>query len=84
MITINSKYKIGDKVWTMSLNKPVYTEIQDICLGSGYEGKSPEKRLKWILEHQEPSIYGISPYGICIQRSEDELFDTKEELIKSL
>lgn len=84
MITINSKYKIGDEVWTMSLNKPVFTKIKDIRLETSYMAKSVEERLKWELEQTEPNSYSVGSYGLCIYRSEYELFDTKEELIKSL
>ena len=89
MITINSKYKIGDMVWTMSLNKPVHTRITDLHLDHNYiePKRTPEQRLEWELEQCEPNwITGMSMNdpGLPIKRSEDQLFDTREELIASL
>lgn len=76
-MTIETKYNIGDEVWMMKCNKPIRVKIleirtltQNVC--KVCIKKVPETTIIYSLE------------GMDFMISEDKLFPTKEELLKSL
>lgn len=90
MITINSKFNIGDKVWTIANDQVVQTTILDLDISAdhgachqGVPAFPAEGRLRWALEvkRPEPGMIGVA-YNILM--GEDKLFSTKEELLASL
>lgn len=83
MITIHSKYNIGDKVWLISENKVVQTTIIDISISRDYSTPQPlADRLKWKLDLTVP-LKGFVVRD-PVYATEDQLFSTKQELIASL
>lgn len=69
---IETKFNIGDKVWLMWNNKAVQSKVKEIFIGV------EQKRISegYALE------YRISEYHRAL--TSEELFPTKEELLKSL
>ena len=67
-MTIETKYNIGDKVWLMYANKAVHTRVKSIAI------------------KVEPSMtlveYDMEDYPKYL--TDEEIFPTKEELLKSL
>lgn len=68
---IETKYNIGDKVW---LN----------TLGHHIKGKVDEINISVLIDGSVHIIYSIEKSGYFFERHEDELYRTKEELLKSL
>ena len=71
-MTINSKYNIGDVKFTMYNNKVVQIKITRISTGTEVDRKG--------------NIITNISYGVtdCKFLLEDEIFSSKEELLKSL
>lgn len=83
---IKTNFKEGDEVWTMSENKPKLGKILEAYFQDTYginKNLPLEERLQWELDLTEISLYS-SNMKFNIRRSEKDLFETKEELIKSL
>lgn len=70
-MTIETKYNIGDEVWLMALGKPKKGKIGTISIGVLGDG---DVKLK----------YSVEKIGFWYHRYENQLFPTKEELLKSL
>lgn len=68
-MTIETKYNIGDEVWAVVENKVCKYPILNITVKKG------------MLPETIETLYYI---GLCEWRYEQELFPTKEELLKSL
>lgn len=66
---IDTKYNVGDKVWMHSLGRYYNAEIIGITINVRTEGDI-------IIE------YGLTRKGYYYQRRENDIFPTKEELIK--
>ncbi len=66
---IETKYNIGDKVWFNSL-------------GHHIKGKVDEINISVLIDGSVHIIYSIEKSGYFFERHEDELFPTKEELLK--
>ena len=81
-MVIKSRFREGDLVYTLSNNQIKRGRILRPYFDN-YDSKlkTLEERLQWEVDIQELSL---SFYPINIRRSEDKLFETKEELIKSL
>jgi hypothetical protein len=78
---IKTKYKVGDVVWTIADNKLVETKIISPRFDNYCTEDIPlEDRLTWELEYKEKFMMTT----ININRKEELLFSSKEELIKSL
>jgi hypothetical protein len=98
--TVKSKFNLGDTVWFMHKNKPIQGIIYDIHHRGEESTLILDKHeytfneLESLLEHKR--ISSTLYYGLCITTSngtfilcrdykmENELFPTKEELLKSL
>ena len=70
-MTIETKYNIGDEVFLLIRNKVERYPIVDIRIDVNYKRTNTGYRLQTQAGHTE-------------YYSEDELFPTKEELLKSL
>ena len=70
-MTIETKYNIGDEVWFQDEKQPVNNEI----LGIEIETYKHKQLIKYLFVHD-----GWFLFTVC----EDDLFPTKEELLKSL
>lgn len=70
---IETKYNIHDKVWLMYLDKPVECAITGILICKSSKGCTLAEQVTYYVYHLGE-----------ILRSETSLFDTKEELLKSL
>lgn len=70
-MTIETKYNIGDEVWFLSYNSPRKARI---CGMSIYVTNSGEITL----------IYSLTEKDVYWHKQEQDLFPTKEELLKSL
>lgn len=68
---IKTKYNIGDEVWFQTL-------------GINYRAKIMEINVHCLLCGAVLIHYKLERKGYYYDRDEDELFPTKEELIKSL
>lgn len=68
---IEIKYNIGDKVWFQTL-------------GINYKAKVMEINIAILIDGSVITEYKLERSGYAYQRNEDELFPTKEELLKSL
>lgn len=84
MITINSKYSIGDTVWLIYDNRVQQTTIEDIVVERRYGDVPLVERIKWKLaiKRLKPGAFGT--FTEDAYATEDKLFATKEELIRSL
>ncbi|MEE1303843.1 MAG: hypothetical protein U0K68_01630 [Agathobacter sp.] len=76
-MTIKTKYNIGDKVWLMWYNKPIQARIMKI------KTNTIEVSKFCIRTFKETTIEYIIEMDSAVM-SEDRLFPTKEELLKSL
>lgn len=70
-MTIEIKYNIGDVVWFHTL-------------GINYKAKVTEVRTRIFADNDVIINYAIERRGYYYERNEDELFPSKEELLKSL
>lgn len=70
-MTIETKYKIGDVVWFQTLGINYNAKITHINVDIFYDGKN-------IIN------YNLHYKGFNYERHEDELFPSKEELLKLL
>lgn len=70
----NPKFKIGDSFWIMLNNKPVFKTVTGIRTEERYSDTN-----KYIVKIR----YAVD-YSYEYNYTEDEMFKTKEELIKSL
>ena len=70
-MTIETKYNIGDEVWFQTL-------------GINYKAKVMEIRMRIFSDNDIIINYSLERSGYYYERNEDELFPTKEELLKSL
>ena len=68
---IETKYNIGDEVWFLSYNSPRKARI---CVMSIYVQNSSEITILYSLNEKE----------LYWHKNEQDLFATKEELLKSL
>lgn len=73
VMEIKTKYNIGDKVWVMDDNQP--TEIT-------INGLSGEYKIIENVNYHITLYYSNDSWKICFY--ENEVFPTKEELLKSL
>jgi len=76
-MTITTKFDIGDEVWFLEGNKAKQSKITRIA---PYSNFSEKRGISWELDIKLDSIFG----GLYLNKYEDELFATKEELINSL
>jgi hypothetical protein len=70
-MTIETKYKVGDGVWFNTL-------------GITYKAKVMEVRIRIFSDNDIIINYSLERNGYYHERNEDELFPSKEELLKSL
>lgn len=70
-MTIETKYNIGDKVWFQTL-------------GINYKAEIIRISIDVFLDKKTAIHYNLHRKGYSYERNEDELFPTKEELLKSL
>lgn len=70
-MTIETKYNIGDKVWFQTL-------------GMNYNAKIIHINIDVFPNGEHEINYYLRNKGYSYERHEDELFSTKEELLKSL
>ena len=82
---IKTKYNIGDKVWFMENNHIVHSTICGYCISYGvgaFYGKygtgDPQIDVSYNLRGGDVCVASV------MNIKEDELFPTKEELLKSL
>ena len=74
---IETKYNIGDEVWLMWYNKPIQTQVKQV------KTLTKEVSKFCIKTFKETTIEYIIEMDSALM-SEDRLFPTKEELLKSL
>lgn len=76
-MTIETKYNIGDEVWFMTNNKPTTMRVWDITI---------EIKTKFDGQYVYGDYYRIyyHDYGNKNTVKENNLYPTKEELLKSL
>lgn len=72
---MKTKFNIGDEVWTMENNKAVSGSIKELIINICINGKITIKYIIKVLWKSQ--IWDTT-------RCEEELFPTKEELLKSL
>lgn len=72
MMTFKSKYKVGQRVWVMSYNKPYETEINSVIVTCNYDDAS-RAGYEYILK-------AINKDPI----HETKLFPSKKKLMDSL
>ena len=70
-MTIETKYNIGQEVWFQTL-------------GINYIAKVMEIRMRIFSDNDIIINYSLERSGYYNERNEDDLFPTKEELLKSL
>ena len=70
-MTIETKYNIGDEVWFQTLGMNYKAKIIHVIIDAFPDGNN--------IIH-----YNLHCNGYSCERHEDELFPTKEELLKSL
>lgn len=71
-MTIETKYNIGDEVWFMDRNKPIKGIAIKLDIDIARKGD-------WYIEH-----YKVEANGFQYCKVGQNLFPTKEELLKSL
>ena len=71
-MTIVTKYNIGDEVWFMDNNKPTKGIVAKLDIDVSRKGD-------WYIEH-----YKVEAIGFLHFKVGQDLFPTKEELLKSL
>ena len=69
---IETKYNIGDEVWFINHNKVCVSFITDIRVRKN----KTNIKVEYHIEPQHKIVFGVI--------KEQELFSTKEELLKSL
>ena len=69
-MTIETKYNIGDEVWLSYGGRSVKTNIQVIYFQARDGGTA--------------TYYQMNYKGVVVQYKEDNIYSTKEELLKSL
>ena len=80
-MTITTKYNIGDKVWAIVNDKVQECVIVKFHIDPDYSNQlSLEERIKWQLDVEDLRMFTNVPAS----RFEEQLFPTKEELLKSL
>ena len=67
-MTIETKYNIGDNVWLMYANKAVFTRVKSIAI----KVEPPMTLVEYDMEDYTKHL------------TDEEIFPTKEELLKSL
>lgn len=70
---IETKYNIGDEVWVMLCNEPTHCTIE----GFSITHTKLRRMERYYVVPNDGSVYGFHAMY-------DELFPTKEELLKSL
>lgn len=79
---IKTKYNINDEVYFINGNKITHNKITSIDI-SIYERKNVVKQIiKYTIDLG--NIFGRRICDTFTSRNEEEIFSTKEELIKSL
>lgn len=71
-MTIETKYNIGDKVWFQTIG------------GINYKANVTKIVVHAFIDGDVIVNYSLARSGYEYERNEDELFPTKEELLKSL
>lgn len=71
-MTIETKYNIGDEVWFMNENKVYVSFIEDVRV----KRNNKNTKIEYMVESMQKKDFGL--------KKEQDLFPTKEELIKSL
>lgn len=71
-MTINTKYNIGDEVWFMNENKAYVSFIKDVMV----KRNNKNTKIEYMVESMQKKDFGL--------KKEQDLFSTKEELLKSL
>jgi hypothetical protein len=71
-MTIETKYNIGDEVWFMNENKVYVSFIEDVRV----KRNSKNTKIEYMVESMQKKDFGL--------KKEQDLFPTKEELLKSL
>lgn len=71
-MTIETKFNIGDEVWCMHNNKVYISFIQEVRVRKN----NKKTKIEYIVESMQKIDFGL--------KKEDELYPTKEELLKSL
>lgn len=74
-MTIETKYNIGDEVWTVKGGKARVGHIQSLCFHKFMVLGNLHARMTYDVSSDEQILYHID---------EIDLFPTKEELLKSL
>ena len=69
-MTIETKYNIGEEVWFQTL-------------GINYKAKITNIHIDIFFDKKHIVHYNLQRNGYAYERHEDELFPTKEELLKS-
>lgn len=91
-MTIETKYNIGDEVWFMEDNAAVYGDVANIKI-EVYNHIYSTNPIPFIIEPATTKIevrckvtYEVNYEGTNkkLERCEEKLFPTKEELLKSL
>jgi hypothetical protein len=77
---IETKFNIGDEFWTMKDDKPRQLYVEDIRTYCKYEDL--ERNKIGITIYYNARIYNGSTSYVCF--TEDKVFSSKEELLKSL
>lgn len=72
---VKTKFNLGDEVWMMESNKAVSGSIKELTINIRFNGKNTIKYAIKVL--WKSHIWDTTRY-------EEELFPTKEELLKSL
>jgi hypothetical protein len=71
-MTIETKYNIGDEVWFMNENKVYVSFVEDVRV----KRNSKNTKIEYMVESMQKKDFGL--------KKEQDLFPTKEELLKSL
>lgn len=69
---IKTKYNIGDEVWFMNENKACVSFIEDVRV----KKNSKNTKIEYMVESMQKKDFGL--------KKEQDLFPSKEELLKSL
>lgn len=71
-MTIETKYNIGDEVWFMNENKVYVSFVEDVRV----KRNNKNTKIEYMVESMQKKDFGL--------KKEQDLFPTKEELLKSL
>jgi hypothetical protein len=71
-MAIETRYNIGDEVWFMNENKVYVSFIEDVRV----KRNSKNTKIEYMVESMQKKDFGL--------KKEQDLFPTKEELLKSL